>query len=222
MSNIEYIDKNLVDTFFKMLNAADINYVLLKNMGHELPERLKNGKDIDVLVNLEDRKRFTETMLENGFLHRIPPLGRENGYRFAYQLPEYQFWQLGGIEQIFYIDACFKLMCKSLTPKYWVPLDESINRAIWENKCWDENLKCWAMDDKTLVVYLLARAVFDKKNFSDVYIQEIEQRKYLLEDKQVYDMLRTVFYKYTDTLINLLRKSEYTKIVNSYITFKEY
>lgn len=217
-----YIEETVVMEFFELLDREQIRYVLIKNINGELPKRLKDGKDIDILVKLSDRKKFTEVMSQNGFLKRIPPLGKDNGYRFGYQLPEYQFWQKGGIQQTFYIDACFKLMCKSLTPRYWVPLDEMINERIWNEKVWDDQLQCWCVDEKTLLVYLLARSVFDKRTFSETYRIEIDKRKELLKDKEVQSMLQTIFYKYTKTITQYVLESKYEIIIPNYLKYTEY
>lgn len=217
-----FIHKEYIDSFFNLLNENEIEYLLIKNIADELPYSLQNGKDIDILVRLENREKFTECMGAHGFLYREPPLGISGGWSFGYQLPQYQFWQLGGIKQVFYIDVCFKLMCKSLSPKMWVPLDESINTHAWQNKEWNETLKCWQMGEKTLFVYLFARCVFDKHTFSEKYIAEIEKRKHLLSDAEVVAMIRTIFYKFTDTLVQLVTEKRYDEIINKYITFVNY
>lgn len=218
----KYIEALEVLSFFKLLNDSNINYVLIKNVGGELPYKLKDGKDVDILVKLEDRPLFMETMLKGGFLKRIPPLGREAGWKFGYQLPEYQFWQKRGIAQKFYIDCCFKLMCKSLTPNYWIPLDRSLNESIWKNKVWDETLGCWKIDDKTLFPYLIARCVLDKKEFKSVYIKDINELLHYLDDDEVQAMLSTIFYKFTPKLTKLLKAGKYDEIVSKYISFKDY
>lgn len=217
-----YIKKEYIDNFFNMLNKSGVNYMLIKNIADELPCNLKDRKDIDIVVKFEDREKFTECMGAHGFLYREHPLGISGGWSFGYQLPQYQFWQLGGIKQVFYIDACFKLMCKSLSPKMWVPLDESINTHAWQNKEWNETLKCWQMGEKTLFVYLFARCVFDKHTFSEKYIAEIEKRKHLLSDAEVVAMIRTIFYKFTDTLIEMVKQDNYDEIIQKYLTFKNY
>ncbi len=149
-------------------------------------------------------------------------MGVVNGYRFGYQLPEYQFWQKTGIAQTFYIDACFRLMCRSLTPQCWVPLDDSINRRAWEEKVWDETLQCWIMDEKTLLVYLLARCVFDKHVVSDAYRQEIEKRKQWLYDETVQRMLRTVFYRFTGRISEMITAGAYDAVFETYLQFSDY
>lgn len=101
-------------------------------------------------------------------------------------------------------------------------IDETINKRAWKEKQWNDELNCWQLDEKTLFVYLFARCVFDKKTFSPVYITEIEERKNLINDTEVYAMLKTLFYNFTDTLIDMVKKSEYEKIIHKYITFKNY
>ena len=195
---------------------------MIKNISQELPEHLPDGKDIDILVRLDERERYATIMKENRFLYRVHPLGRENGYRFCYQLPEYQFWQKKNIEETMYIDTSFTLMCKSLTPHCWVPLDSSINERVWRCKVWNPSLHCWQLDDDTLLVYLLARCVFDKRFFSDGYCQEIEARKENLSHPVVIDMLQTVFYRFTEELVQLIRDGCYSEIIGRYTRFTDY
>ena len=48
MSNIK--SKYILD-FFKTLNKENVQYMLIKNIGKELPHNLKDGKDIDIIGN---------------------------------------------------------------------------------------------------------------------------------------------------------------------------
>lgn len=218
----EYVDSKLVYDFFETLNRSEVRYVLIKNIGQELPHYLKDGKDIDILVSIEDRCKFAKTMLEAGFLKRIHPLGIESGYRFGYQLQECQFWQKNGIAQNFYIDVCFQLMCKSLTPNFWVPLDSAVNRRALEEKVWNERLGCWQMDEMTLLVYLLVRCVFDKHSFSKAYIEEIEKRKQWIYEEVVQKMLLTVFYRFSGRISEMVNAGEYDSILENYVQFTDY
>lgn len=217
-----YIPKELVQSFFHDINQFGIQYVLIKNVGGELPESLQDGKDIDILVLEEDKELFTQQMIQHDYQMQTHPLGIEHGWAFAYNLPEYQFWKKAGTEYELYIDAAFKLCCKSFMPKVWIPLDKKINEDIWKNRVWDEENQWWAMDEHTELIYLLVRCIFDKHEFSEVYIDEIEQRKHLLQDQQVIEKLRLVFFRFTDTLIRMVEAGEYKSIIQNYIAFSDY
>lgn len=220
MSNT--LPSKYIKNFFKMMNEENIEYRLIKNIAGELPDNLKDGKDIDIIVSLSDREKFAKCMDKNNFTLITHPLGSSEGWSFGYNLPEVNKWKLKGIKQRFYIDVCFMLMCKSISPKFWVPLDKYIQQRAWQEKEWNDVLGCWQIDQKTLTAYLLIRCIFDKQNFSDAYISEIEARKHLLDDSDVQAMLKTAFYKFTDTLIDMVYKGEYEHIVSKYITFTDY
>ena len=66
---MDYINKECIYSFFQQLNrdCPAVRYVLIKNINGELPERLKDGKDIDLLVKEEDREAFAEFMHTHGF-----------------------------------------------------------------------------------------------------------------------------------------------------------
>ena len=216
------IPEKEIRSFFALLNENKIQYLLIKNIGEELPKNLKDGKDIDILVHPDDRIKFAKLMSENGFLYRIHPFGVEQGWKFAYGLEKHQFWEKKYCDCLFYIDVSFRLCVKSLTPKTWVPLDEKLNSSIWENQAWNEELKCPCLDEKTLFIYLFARSVFDKRNFSEKYIAEIEKRKNLLDEAEIQDLLSCIFYNFTDSLIQLAKDGRYGEIVQKFLTFKGY
>lgn len=217
-----YISKDIIMNFFEDINQSEIRYVLIKNIDMELPEKLKDGKDIDILVMEEDKDIFAQYMLSRGFIRQVPPFGVENGWAFAYKLPEYQFWKASSENYDFYIDACFKLCCKSFMPKVWIPLDRVINDDIWKKREWDEEHSWWKMDEKTELIYLLVRSIFDKKEFNDLYIMEIEKRKYLLADMEVVSKLKLIFFKFSECLIAMVQEGKYDDIVQKYVTFTDY
>lgn len=217
-----YIDENLVKSFFIGLNNAGINYVLIKNIANELPSKLKNGKDIDILVHPESQSDFEKHMLQSHYQKILSPNGRQNGWNFGYGLKEYQFWQNKNTDYDFFIDVFEKLACKSLTPKMWIPLDEIINRSVWENKIFDEKNGWWIMCDEDVFVYMIVRSVFDKHQFKAEYIQDIENKKFLLQSENVINKLSKVFFKYTDRLIQQIAEKRYDTIFSDYISFCEY
>lgn len=217
-----YIPKEQINSFFQDINSFGISYVLIKNMDDELPAYLENGKDIDILVKEEDKDLFAQKMLGLRYQSCIPPCGISNGWSFAYGLTEYQFWKKPVEEYDIYIDACFKLCCKSLTPKVWIPLDKKINNDIWEQRVWNEKQKWYELDEKTEVIYLVVRSIFDKHVFSNVYKKEIEKRKNLLKECDVREKLQLVFFHFTDTLIEMVLNGRYEEIIPKYLSFTEY
>lgn len=216
------IDRGHVNDFFELMNSSSIEYVLIKNINGELPAHLEDGKDIDILVQEKYKDEFSALMERNEFQKQVPPMGREKGWNFAYQLPEYQFWKKKGIQENLYIDASFKLCCKSLTPKTWIPLDNCINEDIWERRIYDQENKWWIMDSRTIFIYMIVRSIFDKRNFKSDYIFDIEKNIQYLDDEEVVRKLESVFFKYTNCLIQMLKDRRYEEIFSDYIQFVEY
>ena len=159
--NAMVINKKLVDEFFFGLNEAEIEYVLIKNICEELPCNLRDGKDIDILVHTSSVPAFKQAMLKMNFKQIVAPYGIREGWSFGYQLNEYQFWRKNNATCNFFIDAAEKLMCKSLMPKMWIPIDNTINESIWRDKVFDTKNNWWSMDEDNVAAYLIIRSVFD-------------------------------------------------------------
>lgn len=217
-----YIERELIDAFFAGLYDAKIQYVLIKNIGAELPDHLKDGKDIDILVHKDSEAAFVCIMEAMDFQRIAHPLGTQAGWHFGYKLAENQFWSKRGTEQNFYVDVSEKLACKSLSPKMWIPLDNVINESIWHNRVFDEKNQWWIMDEENIAVYLLIRSVFDKHVFKKEYIVEIEKRKELFQKEPVIEKLKTVFFSYTPRLLDLVQEKRYDEIFSDYVGFDEY
>lgn len=211
-----------IESVFSHLNDSGITYALKTNNGNELPDDLQDGKDIDLLVSPDDIDLLRTTLGEIGF-HRIAAFkGKENGYRFAYGLLENQIYEKKLKQGKLYLDADFALMCLSLQPKVWIPLDKVINQYALKNRVFNPDLNCWELDDETRLIYLLVRSVFDKHQFTDVYINEIEKRKSIFDQDSFNNKMSKVFYKFAPRLISLLKTQEYQDIYHEYITFSDY
>lgn len=213
------IEKN-IRCFFDELNQSSIDYILIKNIGHELPGKLPVGKDIDILVNPADKELFRSKMKKIG--RRINhPYSSYNGWTNLYGLPEFEFWRIFRSYDLI-IDVTYQLCCMSLMPKTWLPLDKHIQESAWKNKVWNDELICWTLDNNTLYVYYLARCIFDKKSFSDKYLSELQHLKDSIDIKAVEKMLNFIFYKFTSRLLKLLQEEKYNDIRTEYLRFIDY
>lgn len=219
---MDIIDSEYIKKFLSGLNQSNIEYLLIKNIADELPEHLENGKDIDICVREVDMHKLKEVMSSMGFVQLVHPAGIKNGWRFYYGLPEHQFWKLDCCPYDIHIDISFKLSCLSLTQYAWVPLDSYIQKYMWDNKIWDEEKKWWIMDINSRYAYYFIRCVFDKKTFSDKYINEIEKSKSQIDINIVSSLLEKVFFKFTGKLIELAKEKKYQEIIGEYKKFKDY
>lgn len=215
-----YQDPEYINRFFDGMNKAGVVYVLIKNIGRELPNHLVKGKDIDIVVHTESKGVFHDYMksIARNVIH---PYGKEKGWHNIYGLGRFEFWRLKAADDI-YIDVTEKLCCQSLMPKIWIPLDNHIQEAIWRNRIFDEKNNWWCMDDNVLYVYLIVRCVFDKKKFSSVYRKEIEALRHNIEQDIVLSYLKLVFFKFSSILLEMLDTKKYDQIIPMYMKFRDY
>ncbi len=149
-------------------------------------------------------------------------MGKLNGWQFLYGLDEYQFWKLKHYRKDFYIDASFALSCKSIAPYAWIPLDKKLQKRVWENRKWNNKLSTWMMDSETQIVYYFVRCVFDKSCFIKNYVMEIESLFDIVDMDIVKELLSTVFFKFTNRLIEMAENGDYDNIRNYYLAFDKY
>ena len=209
-----------VRALFNLLNRHDINYILTKNIADELPGRLKLGKDIDLIVHINDYEKFQILLYNSGYKRIVHPHGRERGWGFMYGAHENLF--ITNPQTNLIVDVYAELCTKSIAMNAWLPLDKIIQKSVWENKIWDAENQWWIMDDENMIVYLLTRSVFEKNGFSVAYIREIEKRKNLLARSSARRKLEKIFFKFTDTLIKKINEGGYKEILLSYLTFTDY
>lgn len=216
----EYFDRAVILDFFHLLNVNKINYMLIKNIDAELPEKLKVGKDVDILVHRNEIERCQSILEENGYKKIKHPQSVETGWQLLYGAEDCMMYksEITRLE----IDIHTSLCVKSTMLNGWCPLDKKINEPIWNNKEWDESLDCWRLDRKTAFVYEIARCVFDKSMFSEPYIREIKLNVDLLEDSIIEDYLQVVFFKFTSELKKLISEDAYASIVDKYYRFINY
>lgn len=219
---MEYINRDMIVSFFKALNDSGLRYALIRNTGGELPDRLLDGKDIDILIHHEDIEEFMKLMKQENFQKKIPPFGKLAGWQLAYQMHDFLFYKKKDSSYQFYIDVCQELCCHSTMPNVWIPLDKKIQEDAWEYRWFDKEKGWWSLDDRTSFIAYLVKAIFDKRQFNPGYIESIKSGCCLLDDAMTRERLELIFFKYTDRLIEMLRREAFDKIVADYYGYREY
>jgi len=218
--SIYYICKNEVKSIFNILNKTGLNYILLRNIDNELPEKLEIGKDIDILVSKNDEKKFQEFFKRNGY-ETIPHPFRNDV--FLYEVDRFEFKYNNNNNILF--DLNFQIVVRSLDAGQWIPLDQKIQESAWNNRRFekiDEEFRYWTLSYNDEFVTLIARSVFDKKVFLKGYINRIEELKNKIEVNDVKEKLELVFFKYTPYLLEQIENKDYDNIIKNYLQFKEY
>lgn len=211
------VSPNNIIELFQLLNDNKINYVLKKNDGNIIPMNMPENKDLDILVHPNDYVKIRSLLIKHDFNIMN---GMSCKYFFVYSTRPDMFFCKGN----FKVHIFDKLACISYT-NYGdsvIPLHNDIQKDIWATKKWNNKYNYWIMSDENILMYLIVRAVFDKKAFKEQYIREIEKRISIVEKRSFKDKLNLIFFKFTDQLIYLLKNKEYQNILFKYTTFDEY
>ncbi|WP_339004880.1 hypothetical protein LDK17_05705 [Fusobacterium polymorphum] len=211
------VNPKLIKDFFLLLNMNNINYVLIKNDGNKIPYYLEDEKDIDFLIHPTEYENLKKILINNGYEKKI---GESCRRFFLYQLREDLFFK----KENCYFHFYEALSCNPLTNmgKCKIPLDNIIQDYIWKNKKWDKENNWYIMDDISILLYLIIRSIFDKLDFRIIYIEEIEKRIEYIDSKDFYILANSVFFKFTNKMIELVKKREYKNILKEYLSYKNY
>lgn len=197
------LDRSInADSFLDFLDKEKINYKYIE----ECP-RLKT-----IIINPSDWKKAHNLFISGkSFTVLKHPYSSFFGYAFLYQMKEFDLIKYDNK----YYEIFYQLPCHSLTPKTWIPLDNLIQRAAWEN---DEKI----LDDKIYYVYRLCWAIFKDQAFSLNTINTLIYNKHVLKDKDFIEYLKPVFFNFSDKLLDLLKSEKFDEIVIDYRTYNNY
>src|SRR5690554_1548038 len=214
----KFVDGQKVAELFNLLIDGGVKFALLRNFNNEIPDKLSVDNDIDIIVNPDDLKLLRTILKKNKWKEVRHPWDFGNNFVFLYSMNSFLFYRKDGIS----LDICFQLCCRSLNRGEWFPLDEAIQVSVWENRKEVSDVWRYELSNEDYLIHLITRSIFDKKKFTENYIQAIESVLHFTDKMKVKAKLEVVFFKFTDTLIDCIYSKEYNSIVNRYITFSDY
>lgn len=215
---MSYVNPNSIIDLFNKLNASGFEYILIRNINNELPGSLKTGKDIDLLIHFNERRKFINFLKANGFKRISHPHQHD---RFLYGVKIFEFFVN---KDNVLLDLNYQLACRSLNAGEWIPLDHKIQNSAWENKVINkiDNFTYYSLGLEDEFVALVTRSVFDKKEFENGYMERIDELMKLIDVNEVMAKLQLIFFKFASVLLTMLKKRQYKVILDTYLSFSEY
>ena len=213
----EIIDSSEITSLFSILNSTGHEYILLRNIGNELPFSLSKGKDIDLLTR--QGSGLESFLITQGFKEASHP--HQNDV-FLYGVRKFKFFH--NKKNNILLDLHYELACRSLNAGEWIPLDQYIQRSVWTN-CKSssfDSLTAMVLDEHDELVSLVVRCIFDKRNFPAGYRARISELLDLCQANNLIERFGLVFFKYTNQLIKHLTDRQFDVVIDDYIRFKAY
>lgn len=215
------INNNEIINLFKNLNESKIEYILLRNIGNELPNSLRIGKDIDLLINKNHQniKNLESILYKSGYKTISHP--HKNDI-FLYSCDKFIF-KYNNSNKI-KLDLQFQILCRSLNAGEWLPIDQKIQDSAWNNKVMrnNEGLSYWSLSNEDEFITLIVRSIFDKNIFLDDYKNKIIELYELIDINNVEEKLQLIFFKYSSILLNHIKTKNFNSLIDNYIMFKDY
>lgn len=173
---------------------------------------------VDLFVHLDDLAQFRK-LLSN--LAYTQTGSTADTYSFIYCLEADSFWEN---KQGHRIHAACQMFCSSLSnlSKSKLPLDHAIQQSLWQNKVWNEKEQYWEISREDYFIYLLVDCVFNQHAFDEASIYDISTLAELLDSPTLVEKLKGVFFKYTTTLISLIKESRFSEVFQKYQSFCDY
>lgn len=204
---------NNVDFFKDLVN---IDYRLLKNIDFQV-EKIDLGEDVDIIVNKKDESKFIDVLKKYNLKNIKHPWNFGNNFIFLYSMNPFKFYK----NQSLILDVCYELSCRSINAGEWIPLDKEIQDDIWSQE-FTLNGYIKKVSNEIELVHLITKSIFDKKSFTSHYIDRINNLINLSDRVRLNKYLNLVFFKFTPLLLKLIETNQYDKIIDKYISFKDY
>ena len=206
LGNGETSSKVTEFAFLKAVQKSDIDYRILEVRSHVLT----------LMVKPECYKVFRKYAKKEGLKRLEHPFGKRHGYRFLYQMHEFEIYESNG----YYYEIMCQLPCKSLTPKMWMPLDKCVQTALWTDK--NEIDGYHYVADEELWIYRMTQCIFTKMNLTDEDCVFFEAHRNVLKSQSLRQKLQMIVFGFADTLIKEAENAEYDRIIEDYFSYSDY
>ena len=193
-------------SFFNLLKASKIDYCVL-DLKPNLVTLIISPSFFDEFHHLVKKKRIKK-------IHH--PEGDRFGFTFLYQMHPFELYSFNGC----FYEVYFEIPAYSLTPKMWMPLDKKIQAWLWDNL----NRSASIVEAPAIIksIFYLVRCIFYYRNFLAIYIMYFEKNEEILNSTIFSELLRYVFFGFSDVLIYKIKNKEFDNLVNEYFKYSNY
>lgn len=192
--------------FLKNIQSSDLDYRILEIRNHVLT----------LIVRPECYKDFRRCAKRAGMKKLEHPFGKRHGYRFLYQMREFEIYEKQG----YYYEIMCQLPCKSLTPKMWMPLDKCVQKALWTDKNEMDGYDYVA--DEELWIYRMTQCIFTRMKITDEDRTFFEEHRNVINSQSLRQKLQMIVFGFTDTLLQEVEDADYAHIIENYYSYSDY
>jgi len=201
---------------FNSLQKNNISYMVLRGFD-EIPEDVTYNNDLDLLCKKNDQKKIQQIFSDLKYKFYQDSL-LHHTYLYA-ALPHQHFRNKN---KDLHIDIVYNLSYKSPNKGEWVSIHEDLQQSIWHNKRKVDNFWSFQPSHHDELMHIICHSIFDKQEFREKYILRIKQLFPLSNHYQLKQDLELIFFKYTSSLLEQIKKEQFDQIIINYLTFKEY
>lgn len=209
---MNYIDENLVNDVCACLRK-NVDFRILYDLG-EIPEKLKVGKDLDILVRGDELDLCASELKKLKFRQVIHPNSADV---FIYGAKRRLMYKREGM----YVDVHRQLVVRSLDAGQWMPIDMELQKAAWSLEPTKSGNSVF-LPPVIEFSYLVARCIFDKRGFGFAQRERLTALNNNLKKQTRNEYLSKIFFAFTPVLIEMIEMNSWDEIVSAHSQFGNY
>ena len=213
---INYNKEVEIKKVFKKLIESRLEYIVLRGYS-DIPEQVSIENDIDLICLVIEKEKIHKIFLDLDY--RYYQDSRESNIYLYHAQPHDHFY-CG--KRNLHFDIVYLLSYQSPNRGEWVSVHESIQESMWRNKIRINRFWKYQPSPTDLVVHLICHSIFDKKEFKNKHIKEIEKNLPTIDKERYVILMELIFFKFTPHIISYIEEKNYDAIIKNYLQFKDY
>lgn len=196
--------EKMLENIYNALKAEERKVALL-----DIEENL-----LRILIDAEQKDKYVQVLKKLGWRQQ-KDISKD---LYLYGMDHFLYFEMEDVKLV----VCCQLACRSTLNGEWVPLDRKINNYALERVVMEQDTVMPVPVAEDLLCYLLAKCVYTKESFSKEDIARIENCMKQVKEPQLSDKLEGVFFYFTNTILEMVKKGQYDDIVEALWCYSEY
>ena len=201
-SIFNYSDPGLITSVFSALNENQIEYLVCGNY-EMLPDKFPLLKDIDIMIPCSDNESVIEIIRKIGFNDYSVLLN--NSLSFSEDNKFLLYYHNG-------IALHFQNYIYGIKAKTVFEINHEFTKNALHNRFFSNQIGAYIFSPEYEMLYLICRALYVKQQFSDYYIERINELLKISDYHTITSLINEIFNYDVSRIVELIKNKNYNKI----------